>query len=138
MNHISVRNLYSGYTGAEVAYGPTAYTFNPKEEYGTPNDFEDHRRQAVADLLMDANLQHRVWKLQRKPLQGTSLPEWLKEPHHTWRTHLYAADDQVLWSLFLLMREQVAAFPALETIVSNSESAGPYTALVFERLMAAH
>ena len=36
------------------------------------------------------------------------------------------------------MREQVAAFPALKTIVSNSESAGTYTALVFERLMAAH
>ncbi len=136
--HVSVRNLYSGFFGAEVTYGPTPFTFNPKHDYEHPNDYEDIGRQAASDLLGDPHLQGRAWRLQGHALSQRTLPSWLRESHRVWRTHLYCPDDQVLWAGLLLLRELLATHPRLDTIRSNSESAGTYTALVFERLFALH
>mgnify|MGYP000305708204 CR=1 FL=1 len=135
---VSVRNLYSGFSGSDVTYGPTPYSFNPKENYLNPNDYQDTGRQAASDLLADEHLQNRAWQRHDRELEFTTPPRWLGERRAVWSTHLYTPDDQVLWSGLLLLRELIGSFPNLKIIRSNSESAGTYTALVFERLFALH
>ena len=62
----------------------------------------------------------------------------MSSPPKVWLTHLCNPDDQVVWGFRLLLKEVLGAHPNLTEIQTMAESAGTYTALVLERLLAAY